>query len=254
VPAEPDPVLPLLWRHVVGAEEPAPRRGPRQRLTLDHVLDVAIELADTEGLAAVSMRVLAKRLGIAAMSLYTYVANRNDLVVLMVDHVYGRRVLPPMTGSLRERLRLVAEAQLADGREHPWLLDVTGVRPWLGPGVGDRYEWQLSAVEGVDLDDVEMDQTVTLVAGFAANVARSEHAVRAAEKESGATDLEWWEANAGPLGEFTAHRDYPLAGRVGQAAGEAYQAGTDPGRELAFGLERILDGIEVYIASTAAGR
>ena len=162
---------------------------------------MAIELADTEGLGAVSMRVLAKRLGIAAMSLYTYVANRNDLVVLMVDHVIGRRALPPMEGSLRERLRLVAEVQLADDREHPWLLDVSGVRPWLGPGVGDRYEWLLSAVEGVGLDDVEMDQTVTLVVGFAANVARSEHAVRVAERESGATDLEWWEANSGPLGE-----------------------------------------------------
>jgi len=252
VPAPPDPVLPLLWRHVVEGEESAVRRGPRQRLTLDRVVDVAIDLADAEGLAAVSMRVLAKRLGIAPMSLYTYVANRNDLVVLMVDHVVGRRALPPMGGSLRERLRLVAQVQLADGREHGWLLDVTGVRPWLGPGVGDRYEWQLSAVEGVGLDDVEMDQAVTLVAGFAANVARSEHAVRAAEKESGVTDLEWWEANAGPLGEFTAHRDYPLAGRVGQAAGEAYQAGTDPGRELAFGLERIIDGIEVYIAATAS--
>ena len=247
MPAEPDPVLPLLWRHVVAVAEPAPRRGPRQKLSLDQVLDVAIELADTEGLGALSMRELAKRLGIAAMSLYTYVANRNDLVVLMVDHVLGRRALPPMEGSLRERLRLVAEVQLADGREHPWLLDVTGVRPWLGPCVADRYEWMLSAVEGVGLDDVEMDQTVTLVVGFAANVARSEHAVTMAERESGVTDLEWWEANSGPLGEFTAHRDYPLAGRVGQAAGEAYQAGTDPGRELAFGLERILDGVEAYV-------
>jgi AcrR family transcriptional regulator len=247
VPAEPDPVLPLLWRHVVVVDDAARRRGPRQKLTLDRVLDVAIDVADAEGLPAVSMRALAKRLGIAPMSLYTYVANRNDLVVLMVDHVTGRRALPPMAGSLRDRLRLVAEVQLADGREHPWLLDVTGVRPWLGPYVADRYEWQLSAVEGVGLDDIEMDQTVTLVVGFAANVARSEHAVSVAERESGATDLEWWEANSGPLGEFTAHRDHPLAGRVGQAAGEAYQAGTDPGRELAFGLERILDGVEAYV-------
>jgi AcrR family transcriptional regulator len=247
VPVEPDPVLPLLWRHVVPPATEAPKRGPRQRLTLDQVIDDAIALADEQGLAAVSMRVLAKRLGIGAMTLYSYVANRNDLVVLMVDQVFGRRPLPPMTGTLRERLRLVAEVQLADNREHLWLLDVAGLRPWLGPNVGDRYEWQLSAVEGVGLDDVEMDQTVTLVVGFAANVARSEHAVRAAERESGVSDLEWWEANAGPLGEFTAHRDYPLAGRVGQAAGEAYQAGTDPGRELSFGLERILDGIEAYI-------
>ena len=57
--------------------------------------------------------------------------------------------------------------------------------PWLGPNVADRYEWQLSAVEGVGLDDIEMDQTVTLVAGFAANVARAEHAVRQAERQSG---------------------------------------------------------------------
>ena len=244
---DPDPVLPKLWRHVLPLEESAPRRGPRQRLTLDQVVDTAIELADESGLAAVSMRELAKRLGIGAMTLYTYVANRNDLVVLMVDQVIGLRPLPRMAGSLRDRLRLVAEVQLADGREHPWLLEVSGVRPWLGPGVGDRYEWQLSAVEGIGLDDVEMDQTVTLVVGFAAHVTRAEQALRSAERESGRTDLEWWEDNAEALGVYTAYREYPLAGRVGQAAGEAYQAGSDPGRELEFGLERIIDGIEAYI-------
>lgn len=246
MPAEPDPVLPLLWRHVVPVEDDTPKRGPRQRLTLDEVLDDAIALADAEGLAAVTMRVLAKRLGIGAMTLYTYVANRSDLVVLMVDQVFGRD-LPPLAGSLRDRLRQVAEVQLEDTRAHPWLLEVTGVRPWLGPNVADRYEWQLSSVEGVGLDDVEMDQAVTLVVGFAANVVRSEQAVRQAEKESGATDLEWWEANAGPLGEVMGQREYPLAGRVGQSAGEAYQAASDPGRELSFGLERILDGIEAYV-------
>ena len=74
------------------------------------------------------------------------------------------------------------------------------MRAWLGPHSADRYEWQLSAVEGIGLDDIEMDQTVTLVSGFATNVARSEHEVRRAERESGMTELEWWEANAGPLG------------------------------------------------------
>jgi hypothetical protein len=47
-----------------------------------------------------------------------------------------------------------------------------------------------------------------------------------------------------------AGRDYPIAGRVGQAAGEAYQAGTDPQLEREFGLERIIDGIEAYLART----
>ena len=249
MPSDPDPVLRLLWRHVVPTVDAAPRRGPRQKVSVDEVVDAAIALADAEGLAALSMRSLAQRLGIGAMSVYGYVANRNDLVVLMVDQVLGEADLPPMTGDLRARLRLVAEIQLGDCRAHPWLLDVSGVRPWLGPNVADRYEWQLSAVEGIGLPDVEMDQTVTLVAGFAANVARAEHAVRVAERESGLTDLEWWEANSGELGEVMAHREYPLSGRVGSAAGEAYQAGTDPQREREFGLERILDGIEAYVES-----
>ena len=90
-----------------------------------------------------------------------------------------------MPDDLRERLEQVARVQLDDCRAHPWLLEVTGVRPWLGPHMADRYEWQLRAVEGIGLDDVEMDQTVTLVAAFATGVARSEQAVRHAEREPG---------------------------------------------------------------------
>jgi AcrR family transcriptional regulator len=245
---DPDPVLRLLWRHVTPVEEQPPRRGPRQRIAVDDLVDAGIALADEQGLAALSMRALAGRLGVGAMSLYTYVATRDDLVCLMVDQVTGRRPLPPHSGALRADLTRVAEVQLADFREHPWLLDVTGVRPWLGPHVADRYEWQLAAVEGIGLDDIEMDQTLTLVLGFATTVARSEHAVRRTAESTGLSDLEWWEANAGTLGEVMGHRDYPLAGRVGQAAGEAYQAGTDPGLELSFGLARILDGVEAYLA------
>lgn len=248
MPADPDPTLRLLWRHVLPSDGAAPRRGRPPKVSVDEVIDAAIELADRDGLDALSMRGLAEHVGVGVMSLYTYVAGRDDLVVLMVDQVYGRAPLQPMAGDLRARLTLVADAVLGVHREHPWLLDVVGVRPWLGPHVADRYEWQLSAVEGVGLDDVEMDQTITLVAGFAANVARAEHAVRRAERQSGMTDLEWWQANSDELGRVMAHREYPIAGRVGSAAGEAYQAGSDPRRELEFGLARILDGIEAYLS------
>lgn len=244
---DPDPTLRLLWRHVLPSADEAPRRGRKPKVTVDAVVDAAVEMADADGLEALSMRALAERVGVGAMSLYSYVASRDDLVVLMVDQVYGREPLAPMAGDLRARLTLVADAVLAIHREHPWLLDVVGVRPWLGPHVADRYEWQLSAVEGVGLDDIEMDQTITLVAGFAANVARAEHAVRRAERQSGMSDLEWWEANSEELGRVMAGREYPIAGRVGSAAGEAYQAGSDPRRELEFGLARILDGIEAHL-------
>lgn len=245
----PDPTLRLLWRHVVPPDDAAPRRGRPPKVSVDEVVDAAIEMADADGLASLSMRALADKVGVGVMSLYTYVASRDDLVVLMVDQVHGRLPVPPMAGDLRARLTLVADDVLALHRAHPWLLDVAGVRAWLGPHVGDRYEWQLSAVEGVGLDDIEMDQTITLVGGFAATIARAEHAVRRTERESGMTDAEWWEDNVEALTEVMAHRDYPLAGRVGSAAGEAYQAGTDPRRELEFGLARILDGIEALLRS-----
>lgn len=252
---EPDPVLRLLWRHRVPAVADAgARRGPRPKVTLDDVVDAAIELADRDGLAALSMRGLAQHLHLGAMTLYTYVANRGDLVVLMVDQVLGRTTLPEHPADLRERLEQVARLQYEECRDHPWLLEVTGVRAWLGPHVADRYEWQLAAVEGIGLDDVEMDQAVTLLVSFGTGVARAEQAVRAAERESGMTDAEWWEANHEALAEVMAGHDYPLAGRVGTAAGEVYQAASDQRRELDFGLGRIVDGLLAHLASRQPGR
>ena len=245
--ADPDPVLRLLWRHRLPSPDAAARRGPKQKVTVDDVVDAAIDIADRDGLGALSMRGLAQHLGLGAMTLYTYVATRNDLLVLMVDQVFGRTVLPPHPDDLRERLELVARLQYEDCHAHPWLLEVTGVRAWLGPHVADRYEWQLGAVEGIGLDDIEMDQAVTLLASFGSAVARAEQVVRHAERESGMSDAEWWEANQEALGEVMAGRDYPLAGRVGTAAGEAYQAASDQRRELDFGLARIVDGLIAHL-------
>ncbi|WP_028659121.1 TetR/AcrR family transcriptional regulator [Nocardioides insulae] len=244
---DPDPSLELLWRHVAAPAETPTRRGPRQRLSVDAVVDAGIDLADRDGLAALSMRVLAKELGLGVMSLYTYVPSRGDLIVLMVDQVLARRTLPELPEDLADRLEMVARVQYDDCLAHPWILDVVGLRAWLGPASAERYEWQLGAVEGIGLDDIEMDQTIALLTGFAGNAAGSAHRARLAEREMGMSELEWWEANSGELGRVMAGRDYPIAGRVGQAAGEAYQAASDPARELEFGLARIIDGVLVHL-------
>lgn len=246
MPADPDPALRLLWRHVVPAEESV-RRGPKQKLSLDQVVDAAIELADRDGLSALSMRGLAQHLGLGAMTLYSYVPGRNELIALMVDQALGGAELPPLPDDLRVRLELVARQQYDVCRRHPWLLEVSGLRPWLGPHASERYEWQLSAVEGIGLDDLEMDQTVALLNGYATSIARALHEVQRAERESGLSELEWWEANAEALGEVMQYRSFPLAGRVGTAAGEAYQAASDPARELEFGLARIVDGLLAHL-------
>ncbi|GAB3161440.1 TetR/AcrR family transcriptional regulator [Myceligenerans halotolerans] len=247
---QPDPVLRLLWRH--GLDDPAaPRRGRKQSLTVDDVVDAAIKIADRDGLDTLTMRLLATELGIGAMSLYTYVPGREELLALMADQALRRRTLPPMPEDLRERLALIARTHYEVCRDHPWILDVMVLQNGVGPGLSDLYEWQLSGIDGIGLNDLEMDQTVAVLMGFAGNVARSQERMRRAERASGMSEAEWWEANAAELGTLMAGREYPISGRVGTAAGTAYQASADPSAELKFGLARIIDGIVAYVAREA---
>ncbi|HEY1176756.1 MAG TPA: TetR/AcrR family transcriptional regulator, partial [Phytomonospora sp.] len=60
-------------------------RGPKQGLTIEAIVRTAIALADAEGLAALSMRKVAERLGVGTMSLYTYVPGKPELLDLMLD-------------------------------------------------------------------------------------------------------------------------------------------------------------------------
>ncbi|MFI5624194.1 TetR/AcrR family transcriptional regulator [Nocardioides sp. NPDC051685] len=252
--AQPDPSLRLLWRHRAAVrEEPKAKRGPKRGVSVDEIVDTAIDLADAEGLAAVTMRAIAQRFGLGAMTLYSYVPNRDALLVLMADQVTGRTELPDLPEDPRKRLELVANLQHDELRAHPWLLEVQDVRPWLGPNMSDRYEWQLRAVDGLGLSDLEMDQTVAVLVGLAATIARSELMKRRAEQVTGMTESEWWAANYDTLTEVMAGSHYPLAGRVGNAAGEAYQAASDPARELDYGLARIIDGVLAHVDRRSTG-
>ncbi|WP_152362229.1 TetR/AcrR family transcriptional regulator [Microlunatus speluncae] len=246
VERETDRTLRLLWRRELGAREGS--RGPKQSSSVDDVVRAAIAIADAEGLDALSMRKVGDRLGLRVMSVYTYVANRAELVSLMVDEVAGEEPMKPHRGATRTRLRRVCQ-QLYDGyRRHPWLLQAESIRGNLGPNVVTRYEWQLAAIEGIGLDDISMDQVITLIGGFAAGAAQMSIEVKRTQETSGLTDAEWWEINAPILDRVMAGTSFPLAGRVGTATGETYNAATDPDLSFRFGLDRILDGVEFYIA------
>jgi AcrR family transcriptional regulator len=237
-----DRTLGLLWRRTLGT--PQGTRGPRQRVSVDEVIQAAIAVADEEGLPAFSMRKVADRLGLKLMSIYTYVPGRAELIGLMVDEVAGERKLPPHDGPLRQRLGGVASQLWDEFHRHPWLLQVENSRPWIGPNGSDRYEWQLEALEGAGLTDLEMDQTITLLCDFAAGAARSSILARRTAEQSGISDAEWWAINAPILDRVMPPGAYPISGRVGAAAGQEYNAVGDPERSFRFGLDRILDGLE----------
>lgn len=240
-------VLRLLWRKQLGEESGT--RGPRKKLKVDQILDAAISLADAEGLPNCSMRKVAERLGISATSLYTYVPGRSELIGLMVDEVIGRTGAPELPGEFRDRLRSIAEVLWEEYHRHPWLLDAQGHRPWIGPHVSVRYEWQLRAIDDSGLDDIAMDHVIALIESHtAATAAESISAAQLAEG-SGISDLEWWDIHGPLLEEVMPGDEFPISGRVGSAVGEKYQAVTSHRAIFEFGLEVILDGIAARLSA-----
>jgi AcrR family transcriptional regulator len=240
-----DRTLTLLWRSKVG--EPQGTRGPRQRASVDEVVAAAIAAADGEGLTAFSMRKVAERLGLGVMSVYTYVPGKSELIGLMVDQVAGEVDYPPHGGDLRERMTVIARQLWDEYHRHPWLLHVQKSRPWIGPHASERYEWQLAAIEGVGLDDLEMDATLAVIAGFAESSARSSIEAASARVESGLSDEQWWEINEPVLARLMGEDGYPVSTRVGTAVGAEYNSIGHPERSFEFGLARIIDGVEVLL-------
>jgi AcrR family transcriptional regulator len=243
-----DPVrsLELLWR-----VQQAPRRGPKQRLDLDQIVAAAIALAGAEGLTALSMRKVAERLGVGTMSLYTYVPGKPELLDLMLDAAVESPT-PLPDGGWRAQLEHIARENWDRFHRHPWLLEVTPLRPVLGPNTFARYEHELSTIEGVGLSDIEMDSALGLVNGHVESSARRALEAAQAEQRTGLTDEEWWNARAPVLERVIEPDRYPIASRVGTAAGEAHNAAFAPEHAFAFGLERVLDGIEFLIQRRAS--
>jgi len=143
-----------------------PRRGPRPKLTTADVIRAAITVADAESLDAVTVRRSAEHLGVSPMTIYTYVPGRTELVDLMIDHVHGELTAPEPGLGWRAALTAIAEDSWRMYHRHPWLLQVTTGRPTLGPNTFAKYERELRAVDGIGLDDLEMDAVVGLVTSF----------------------------------------------------------------------------------------
>jgi AcrR family transcriptional regulator len=117
-----------------------PVRGPKPRISLADVVAAGVAIADTEGMAALSMRKVASHLGVGAMSLYTYVPGRSELVELMIDRVYGEHAVPDPELPWQQRVEQWARETWRIYGAHPWLLDYNMARLPVGPHVLDVSE------------------------------------------------------------------------------------------------------------------
>jgi AcrR family transcriptional regulator len=136
----------------VWARDEKESAGP-QPLSRKSMVAAAIEIADTDGLEAVSIRRLATKLGARPMSLYSHIERKGDLIDLMVDDVMGGAVLPesPPSGDWREDLRRISQRTRENIRAHPWMIAVAFRRPFIGPNALRHIDQSLAAVSELPL-------------------------------------------------------------------------------------------------------
>ncbi|MYV54099.1 GntR family transcriptional regulator [Streptomyces sp. SID3212] len=237
--------------------EAAPRRlpPPPELLTRERIVEAAVEIADAEGLAALSMRGVAARLGVAAMSPYRYVDSKEDLVLLMADAAFGEAEYPDAAtfpDDWRARVELGTRTLWRLYRKHPWLAQLHPLsRPLMLPNLMVHAEWMLSALDGHGLDPVTMfDLHVLLygyVQGLAVNLEREEQAAAS----TGLTEDEWLDGQAAAMERIVTSPRFPVVGRVITGLGDGYDLDLDA--LLEFGLRPLLDGIAVMVEAGAEG-
>jgi AcrR family transcriptional regulator len=235
---DPKRSLELLW----GIQE-RPKRGPKPRLTVDKIATTAIEVADAEGLGALSMRRVAEQLGVSAMSLYTYIPGKAELIDVMLDTVAGEApLLDTLGGDWRARVEQWAREGLAALRRHPWVLQVGTSHPPMGPSEVAWTDSALRALSGTGLTEHEIVAVINVVNGYLRGVAGTLVDAVQVEQHTGVTDEQWYAEHAPLLDQLIQPSRFPTITSF-------HTAGVfeNPIDHFEFGLQRLLDGIEAFI-------
>jgi len=212
---------------------PAP--GRRAPLTRALVLAEALALADADGMAALSMRRLAQRLGVEPMSLYHHVARKDDLLDGLIDAVFAEIDLPPAGLPWRDavRHRTVSARQVLRG--HPWSVALMHSRLAPGPATLRHHDAVIGCLRGggftVALAAHAFSAIDSYLYGFVLQEVSLPFRTPQESAEMAAGFLEHVPAEVYPhLTEMTT--EHVLA------------PGYDYGEEFAFGLDLVLDGLE----------
>jgi AcrR family transcriptional regulator len=224
----------LVWERPEPPERPALAPLSRER-----IVGAAIRLADSDGLAAVSLRNVAAALDVGPMRLYGYIATKEELLELMLDAVYAG--IRPAGDGWRHVLRSLAEATRQAAHQHEWFADLIGGRPQLGPHTLATGDAVVAAMHGTDLGTVV--PAIAAVSAYVIGAVRREIAERRAERATG-TDQKQFQAAFGPyLSRTFATGRYPALATVIRdgphlTADQTFQTG----------LDYLLDGIAARIS------
>src|SRR3954464_1994673 len=121
-----------------------PSRSPR--LSKERVLDAAMAVADRGGLAELTIRSLAKELGAKPMSVYYYIADKDDLLDALVDMVFDEITLPVPDRDWREEMRSRAHSARTRLAQHRWAIGLLESRRNPGPATLRHHDAVLACL------------------------------------------------------------------------------------------------------------
>ncbi|NVI89466.1 TetR/AcrR family transcriptional regulator [Actinomadura sp. BRA 177] len=240
--------LKLLW-----GDTTRPPRGRPPALSLDRVITAAVEVADelarTEGLDALSMRSIATRLGVGTMSLYRYVPGKSELLDLMLDHVIG---VPDededAEGGWREIFAAEAHRHWRLCLDHPWYPFVDQSRPLLGPNAMRGLDVLIAKLRPIGVDDRTLLMMISTQSDYVEGVARRYINEIRAEARTGVSNEEFWSAQEPTIVTALNSGDFPtMADLADNTFDFSYE------QVFEFGLTRLHDGFATFIDARQAG-
>jgi len=221
---------------------PAPRRD--HELTRERIVAAAIAIADADGMAELSMRHIAGRLGVSTMALYRHVPGKEELTLAMIDAAIGEVRLPPKPPpNWRAALELVSRQEWRAFQRHPWLASSMSLtRPQMAPNAMQVTEWVMAVFDGTRLTLQDRLYIQILLFSFVRGVASALEPEAEAIQETGMTNDQWMDAQTAT---FMAHMEVGEMSHIRELAGQEFDF--DLTMLFEFGLGRLLDGLVPYI-------
>ena len=207
----------------------------RPRLSRERVLETAVAVADQGGLDALTIRSLAQSLGVKPMSVYYYVANKDEILDGIVDLVFSEIELPEVGSDWRSEMRQRAGSARRVLRTHPWAIGLMESRTSPGPATLRHHDLVIATLRAAGFSRALTAHAYALLDSYTYGFALQEAGLPI--EESGAIgDV------AEPIMERFSTGEYPHL--VEMATDYYLQSGYSFGDEFEWGLDLILDGLE----------
>jgi AcrR family transcriptional regulator len=219
-----------------------PSTAPRTPLTRERILRAAVALADRDGVEALSMRRLARELGVEAMSLYHHVAGKDALLDGMVDLVFGEIELPAAGTGWKTAMRRRAVSARVALQRHPWAINLMESRRTPGPANLRHHDAVIGCLRQAGFSVALTARAYSLLDAYIYGFAVQQASLPFDTPEETA------EVAQAIMAELSAGT-YPHLAEL--ASEHVLQPGYDYGDEYEAGLDLILDGLER--AAMAAG-